>query len=292
MCYLENVKYQNFTETILTVILTYVVVSKYLINVIFTGNKISQKVGMTSYMVDIHSHLVFRTDYRPLGLDEALKMIYEAEEVGVGTIFVTPHIGEFQMETKKTNEIFGFLADRTADCGITLLMGYEVRLNPIMINRMVDNIFSYTLGGSEYMLVEFPDSSLPVYSQDIMSQLQLKGIIPIIVHPEMYMCFVKDPDLLAGFTKKGCMIQLDAASLLGLYGNKCRDFALHLITSGNADFIASNAHSASDYSDWYLKAYWTVIKQFGRKKADELFHTNAEKILDSIRCSMIKQVKI
>ena len=140
------------------------------------------------------------------------------------------------------------------------------------------------------MLVEFPFNARPAYCLEILKRLKLESIIPVIAHPERNRNFLNCLGVLVAFVKTGCLIQIDAASIAGVYGLKIKEFAKRLIRLNLADLVASNAHCANDYSNWYMEAYKNVIQWSGQENANRLFIQNAKKIIDSSDESHYKNV--
>lgn len=233
-------------------------------------------------MIDIHSHILFGVDDGPLTIEDSIKMVYEAEEAGVKVIVATPHYGKFLIYSDKIRENYNELLYRTRGSGVTIKLGYEVMLNPCILKKENDKN-KLSLDGSNYLLFEFPYGSLPVYSHDTIYKLQLEGIVPIIAHPERNINFLKNIDLLTDFLDKGCLAQVDAGSIAGVYGEKVRNFSKKLIISDLVHFVASDAHSPGGYTDWYVKAYGKIAKWVGEHVAEMLFIQNPKVILNKSR---------
>ena len=231
-------------------------------------------------MIDIHSHLIFDVDDGPKTLDESLRMVCEAEEAGVKTIIATPHFREHMEGFEKVIENFQKLAHKASDSGVAIKLGCEVMLNPLILKN-IDDRTKLCLDNSDYMLFEFPPGLIPSQGHDVIYRLQLEGIVPIIAHPERNICFLKDSGLLLEFIERGCLVQVDAGSIIGIYGKKIRDFSKSLIELNLTQFVASDAHTPHGYSDCYVKAYQTVSLWVGEEKANVLFAGNAATILDN-----------
>lgn len=231
-------------------------------------------------MIDIHSHVLHEVDDGARSLEEAAAMVRAAEEAGIGTLFATPHLKELQEDPDRIERRFRELEEKVADRYITLLLGYEVCLDAALLEAIL-GWGSYTLGGTRYLLMEFPFSGIPPKSREAVYRLKQKGIQPILAHPERYPFLNRDPERLVRYREAGCHIQVDAASITGDFGKKAKACARLLIENGLADYVASDAHKASDYSTIYKSAYEQVQKWVGRWKADSLFCSNAVPIIRS-----------
>lgn len=238
-------------------------------------------------MIDVHSHVVFGVDDGPSTMEESLRMISEAEELGVKVIIATPHYQEKLFDTDRVISNYQELVYRAGCYDVSIRLGREVLLSHSMISD-IKNMKSLTLDNSKYLLFEFPFNAVPIYAQEAVYRLQLENITPVIAHPERCKNFLYNMETFKGFIKAGCLVQLDAASVIGIYGRAVREFAKRLIKMDMVDFVASDAHNTEAYSDWFRKAYMTVIQWAGKETADRMFFTNAEAI---VNCKERKKVE-
>jgi len=82
-----------------------------------------------------------------------------------------------------------------------------------------------------------------VYTDDVLFDLQTKGITPIIAHPERYRGVLQDPNTALGWLERGCLLQVNTGSILGRFGSTVQEAAEILLTHDMAQFVASDAHS-------------------------------------------------
>ncbi len=228
-------------------------------------------------MIDIHSHIIYGVDDGSPSIQESLRMILEAERLGFDTVFATPHLQGGLAYLKKTTGHFLDLRKRVEGCGIRLLLGYEVMITPnlplaLFLNKNI------LLDNTMHLLLELPCDSIPVYCQDILYQLRLQGIVPILAHPERNVCFAKEMDKFLKLSDNGCLVQMDAGSILGDYGHTAKSFAKKLIRQNKVNFIASDAHRPQDYTTRYPRAFNTVVSWAGEEYAKKLFLDNPKMI--------------
>ena len=236
-------------------------------------------------MIDVHSHIIFGVDDGSSFMEESVRMLEEANKAGIKIIVATPHFQPDIFNSEKMLEHFQQLCTRAAEFEITVLPGYEVFMQPFVPDLIKSNK-KLTMNSSQYLLLEFPFDSIPFYSHEVIYKLQLQGIIPIIAHPERNRCFVKDFGAFMEFVESGCLVQVDAASMLGTYGRRTKRFVKRLIKNNLVNFIASDAHCAKDYRNWYLKAYDKAKRWGGEKYTDKMFYLNASVILDKAKNDM------
>lgn len=224
-------------------------------------------------MIDIHNHVLCGVDDGAENIAESLKMILEAEKLGFDTLIATPHLQGGISYLKEVNARYEDLKRRVDGCGVRLLLGYEVMIDPELPLFLVFYP-QVTLAQTPYLLIELPNDSIPIYCQDILYRLRLNGIVPILAHPERNACFQKDMEDLLKFTESGCLLQIEAGSVLGRYGSSAKKLAKKLILMDKVHFVASDAHCAADYADCYPKSFETIALWAGEEYAVKLFHQN------------------
>lgn len=229
-------------------------------------------------MIDIHCHLIHGVDDGPSTLDEALDMAYAAMKAGVKTIVATPHYKDDKEFFNRVKENFNELQYRVSNIGLTVINGFEIEIDPFLPNMIEenDNLF---MNNTEHILIEFPFNTMPIFSRQTLYNLQLEGVVPIIAHPERNQIFQKHRNYLYKFMQSNIPIQINAGSIIGKYGRKARWLARHLLKKDYVDYIASDAHSSNDYSEYYNKAIRYVEKNKGHDTVQRLFRSNAKDIV-------------
>ena len=231
-------------------------------------------------MIDIHSHTIFAVDDGAPALAMSIEMLQAAYCVGISTIIATPHFSEELYESKMLVNNFEVTATTAKENRINLIKGYEVKIDP-MLPRMIENGLKVSLNQSPFILIEMPLYSVPLYAYKTLYQLFMMNMIPIIAHPERNRNFIKNQPLFNNFCDLGCLMQVNAASIMGFHGIAAKAFAKKIIRSNQAHFIASDAHNPKEYSDWYSPAYKKVKIWVGDEYTEKLFNLNALEILKS-----------
>jgi len=233
-------------------------------------------------MIDVHSHIIFGVDDGPSIVDESLRMIEKAIKAGIKVVIATPHFQKDLFETERIIENYHKLYYRIANFDLTLLLGYEVFMNPIIPDLLAGST-DLTMNGSRYILIELPFDVMPAYTYETVFKLQLSNMVPIIAHPERIRYFVKNFYAFLNLVERGCLIQIDAASVIGVYGRQVKEFAKRLIKMNMVHFVASDAHYAEDYEKWYSNAYLKISQWKSEEYADELFSKNAKVMLNDLK---------
>jgi protein-tyrosine phosphatase len=217
-------------------------------------------------MIDIHSHILPGIDDGARTMEDALEMAKTAVNEGITAICATPHHRNGRFENERTfidKEVKHFKKELEI-CGIPLevINGQEVRLYSELINDLEQNLLM-PINNQNYLLVEFPSSSVPKYAADVFYELNLREYIPIIVHPERNSEIIEKPELLHKFIEAGALTQVTANSIIGNFGKKIMDFSFDLLKAKMVHVIASDAHNVSSRGFHLVEAYESIQKDFG-----------------------------
>lgn len=197
-------------------------------------------------MIDIHSHVIPGIDDGAKNEEMAIEMLKMAEKCGTRKLVVTPHFmrGRFNYEynevTEEVNNLRKLAEENNID--IEIYKGQEIYYSERILKYFNDGIIG-TINGSRYMLIEFPMLEFNMEEiVDNLYELQLKGITPIIAHPERYKPFIKKPSLINQFIKEGYLFQLNAGSLTGEFGKDVKKTAELYVENKIYNFVGSDAH--------------------------------------------------
>jgi protein-tyrosine phosphatase len=131
-----------------------------------------------------------------------------------------------------------------AGLSIELHLGVEIYLTP-QTPADLETGRLWTLAGSRYVLVELPFRTWPTYAEDVLFDLQLKGYVPILAHPERYTVIAHEPNRMYSLAERGILSQVTGAALLGGHGHEAQRCAETLVKHGLAHFISSDAHGVT-----------------------------------------------
>jgi protein-tyrosine phosphatase len=233
-------------------------------------------------MIDIHCHILPGVDDGAQSLSNSLEMAKKAVEQGIHTIVASPHHKNSRYENPK-QEIIARVKElnealRIEKIDLEVLPGQEVRIHGEMLQ-------GYEMGEilpvnhTPYVLVEFPSNHVPRYTEKLFYDLQTKGLIPVIVHPERNQEIIERSDLLYQLVKKGALTQVTASSLSGDFGKKIKNFSLQLIEANLTHFIASDAHNITSRGFKMREAFRVIEKKFGSDIL-YMFEENASLVIE------------
>lgn len=234
-------------------------------------------------MIDIHCHILPGVDDGAADFTESLQMAQKAQEEGIKKIIATPHHqnGKYNNYKKdilqKVNELNDYL--QIEGIRVQILSGQETRIYGEMVEDYENGEILTLANISNYVFVELPSGHVPRYTEQLLFDLQMKGLAPVIVHPERNAELIEQPDKLYKFVKNGAATQITAASYSGYFGKKIQKFTADLIQANLTHFIASDAHNTTSRGFKMEEAYELVKKEFGTDLLF-MFMDNAEAIVE------------
>ncbi len=196
-------------------------------------------------MIDIHSHLLPGIDDGPKTWDDAIALCHSVAKHGVTTSIATPHLidGVYNNTRSRLLGLLRELNDRLQDAGIPLevLPGAEVDFSSRHVLEVTDEL--PLLGNAGAVLIEMPVAVVPPRIADRLFKIRAHGLIPVLAHPERNEELQRRPELAREWVRAGAALQLDAESLLGLWGHHARACAETVLRAGYYHAMASDTHS-------------------------------------------------
>lgn len=215
-------------------------------------------------MIDIHSHILPGIDDGSKSIEMTLDMIKRAEREGIENIVATPHFrrGCFDVTYNEVKELVLKINKLLESEGIDIKVhaGQEVYFSERIIDDFEKGIIG-TINDGKYMLLEFPMRKIPKEAADYMYELKLRGVTPIIAHPERYSEVISNVEVLNQFIDEGCLFQLNAGSVRGDFGKDVKKTAEKLIKYGVYAFIGSDAHNNKSRNTGIFEESQEVFKK-------------------------------
>jgi protein-tyrosine phosphatase len=194
-------------------------------------------------MVDIHCHLLPGIDDGPKSWETTLEMCEKAVADGVTQLVATPHCNHrYTYDRLAFQSMLDELQSRFPTCHFTL--GCELSVSQENIDNVRACSSWYTIGGTNYLLVEFGHFDLPTHMNNVLSEFISIGLLPIIVHPERNALLQRRVDLLEEWVSFGCLTQITASSLTGFWGAAPKSACEVLLKKNLVHVIASDAHDS------------------------------------------------
>lgn len=232
---------------------------------------------------DLHLHLIPNVDDGPQSDEESIELARVIVSSGVTEVAVTPHFNAWNPEMlsskAEVDERVAALRSTLTEADVSLVVhsGAEHFLTPDLL-ELVRAGDAPTLGPGPYILVELPFDSRPLYADDVLYQLQLAGLDPVLAHPERYSWVQTDPGAVEPLVARGVVLQLTAGSLAGQYGGRIKRTAEQLLSRGHYSLVGSDLHRPGQprlLSDMAR----SVMEFAGIDVARVLFQENAGRVL-------------
>lgn len=240
-------------------------------------------------MVDLHCHLLPGIDDGSKSMEISLRLACEATENGVTHALLTPHhmnghyVNHKQDVIRRTKEFQEQL--KKFNIPLKVFPGQEVRINGHLLDALDKDDILFADTGNRYMMLEFPDDDVPHYTNQMIFNLQQRGITPVIVHPERNTKIMSKPDLLYQLLEKGCLSQITASSYVGTFGKKVEKFSCQLIEAGQGYVFASDAHDLPGRKYEMRQAFDKMRHEFGQEVVEQ-YQQNACSIINGEKVSL------
>jgi protein-tyrosine phosphatase len=197
-------------------------------------------------LIDLHSHILPGLDDGSRTVEDARALARLAAAEGVTAIAATPHVrSDYPTRPEEMERGVLRLREDFLEQGIQVevLHGGELDL-ATLATLDDDDLRRFSLArSSRYLLLEFPYSGWPAGLEETVYGLGLRGVLPVLAHPERNREVQSSPERLGEAVRLGALLQLTAASIDGRIGRSSQKAAERLLELGLAHVLASDAHT-------------------------------------------------
>ena len=210
---------------------------------IFHSSKTKPDLSFIS--VDMHSHLLPGLDDGLQEMKQTLEFVQQLQQLGYKKLICTPHI----------------LSDVYPNSPDTILPKLELVRIALKENNiemeveaaaeyMVDSDFETYINankplltfGKNLILIEMSYAAVSNNIEQVIFQLRIKGLQPVLAHPERYNYYFGTPEQYDRFIDLGCILQVNLLSLLGYYGEPVKNCAQNLVRKKQATLLGTDMH--------------------------------------------------
>lgn len=232
-------------------------------------------------MVDIHSHILPKIDDGSQNLNMTYEMLRRCSDDGVKKIIATPHYydcssAEFRKVKAMVRMLNKLLYKQNLD--MKIFYGQEVYLTENILKEYEKKKIG-TINDSRYMLIELNMDRFSHTMLNMIYELRIRDIVPIIAHPERYNFILKKSGIINDLIKEGCLFQINSGSIEGKFGWKVKKRAKILMRHNIYSFIGSDAHNSNKRKTGIKKSL-KLLKKMNVDCAD-FFESNSERLLNN-----------
>lgn len=237
-------------------------------------------------MIDIHTHILPALDDGARDFEESCMMAEMAVKSGVAALVATPHsndeygfLNEESVSMKRNFEKFKKILQQEK-IPLYVYRGMEIWASTDIAEKIQSGRL-LTINQSRYVLIEFAFTEELWWFEAVIKEIVGVGLIPIIAHPERYICVQENPNLVFEWYQVGAYAQMNKGSILGRFGSDVAYAAEYLLKHQMYSFIASDAHRqdirTTDMRE--LKRY--LIRNYEENYWKELLQTNPFSVLQN-----------
>lgn len=208
-------------------------------------------------------------------MDEAIEMARIAAEDGITQMVSTPHMFNGLSHNPEPSEILERVAalNEAIDSSLKILPGNEVHISHEIAEQAKNNRVT-KINRQNYMLVEFPQLTVPIGADELFYKLLLQGVHPILVHPERNSQIQTRPSIVETFVERGVLIQVTAMSVTGEFGPAAKACADALLRHNCIHFLATDTHRPNRRPPILSKGRDTAAVIIGEARARKLVYDN------------------
>jgi len=227
-------------------------------------------------VIDLHCHILPGLDDGPASMEMALDMCRIAVDDGIRTVVATPHMFNGIHDVtpddvqEKVLELSCLLQEKQIP--LQILPGADVHVTKDLPGILDRNEVLTIAAKGKHLMVELPQDVFPRELQDMLFRVQLKGVTPLISHPERNAEIQKNPGLLRDLILAGSLTQVTAGSIDGTFGSTVQRCALKLLRDNMVHIVATDAHNVSRRPPRLSKARGVVEEEVGKEEAQRFFH--------------------
>jgi protein-tyrosine phosphatase len=225
-------------------------------------------------MIDLHCHILPGVDDGARSGEIALGMCRMAAADGIRHIVATPH-ANFRYPYDRTRHQAA-LDQLHEDCGgiVELTLGCDFHLSYDNLEHVLASPHTYTIGNTDYLLVELSDFAIPTNLSRVLFNLTAAGLHPIITHPERYFLLQKRPEFLLEWINEGCLMQITANALTGFWGRSALKLARWLLERDAVHVVSSDGHDTTARPPVLSPAVKVLTKLVGAEQTQMLVAGN------------------
>ena len=233
-------------------------------------------------MIDIHCHILPEVDDGPKSWEVAIEMCRMAAADGITHIVATPHANDrYVYDRAYLSGLLDQLRDQLRDGlqektipALQFSLGCDFHLSFENLERVLEQPHTYTIGETNYLLIELSNFSVPAQLSECFTRLGDRGLTPILTHPERNPILQQTPQRILEWAEQGCLIQVTGSALTGFWGERPEIVARWLLDRSAVHILATDAHETKRRIPNLSAARNVAEKVVGAEYANALVEDN------------------
>ncbi|MDY6065518.1 MAG: CpsB/CapC family capsule biosynthesis tyrosine phosphatase [Finegoldia sp.] len=115
--------------------------------------------------------------------------------------------------------------------------------------KYLDQGYISSVNYSRYLLVQLPSAGVFPDLNEYIYELELRGYVPIICHPERCIYVQEDTDYLLELKYRNCLIQISLSSLSKKFDSRSFKCARELLNRSMVDLVGSEVENSYEVAD-------------------------------------------
>lgn len=241
---------------------------------------------------ETHFHFLPGIDDGPRDIDGTVELLRAAHADGTRRVVATPHMFSPAFRNHEPDEVrdrfeatLAELARRQAAREsdrflgeLELLLGAENYLGAEFLSAL-DRGAVLPIGNGPYLLFETSGYQSLDTVASAADRIREVGWVPILAHAERVRSAARRPAALAELAHQGCLIQVNADSVLQRRFSSLRRVSLALVELGLVALMASDAHDLTARRPCLGEAAVWLRRRFGREPVERWLWTHPGRVI-------------
>jgi protein-tyrosine phosphatase len=230
-------------------------------------------------MIDIHCHVLPDVDDGSKSWEMSLEMCRMAVADGIEHIVATPHANDrYHYDREYLNGLISHLRQLTKG-EPNLSLGCDFHVSYENVQAALAKPESFAIEGTQYLLVELSNYSVPLQMEEYFNQFVGLGLTPVITHPERNPILQSTPERVLRWVDLGCIVQVTASAITGFWGERVWRAAEWLLKRNAVHVLATDAHETKHRVPVLSAAREAVTDFYGEEVAAALVDGNPRAIV-------------
>ncbi len=233
--------------------------------------------------IDLHCHWIANIDDGARTTEDGIEMLRRLGALGFEQVVATPHMrpGMFDNDRARLTAAWEAMQEplerEPASALPRVSLSSEHYCDEIVFERILGGD-ALPYPGGRAVLLEFYDMPFSSGLERRLFEMQRRGLLPVIAHPERYRALWDAPERLERLLELGSVALLDACAVTGKYGAAAKRCAIELLERELYQAACSDAHRPDDVTELRTAMQW-IEGRYDRAEVEFLFAEGPRGIL-------------